>query len=226
MRGFGRTHIKALLRSGLRDLDAVRQASQEALAGTLGAGLAECLTRYLHRKRRRRPRQRRRPTADSSRASIAPEKEEASLARSARKDAPSAKLHFDGTPVKRRTVLRAGGRSCPVPNKTFSILLYLARQLKADGAGWVHKAKLGPNPQQVISSVRRDLRAALPDDGDVIENDGFGAYRLHVPPDGISFNWEQIRRHWDGKIARQAPKEVGKAAAGDGGPAPEVLAQH
>ena len=204
VRGFGRTHVAKLLRAGLTTPEEVRDAPAEELSRILGSKTAERVRRMLERHQRTSA-----PSAEPPR----PSNEAAPGPPATRDDAGTGsflcalRLHFDGTPAKRRTVIRVNRRRHEIPNKAFAILLYMARQVQADGKGWVRKEKLGRNPQQVISHIRKDLRAILPDpDIDILENDGFGAYRLSVPAKNVTFNWEQIRRHWDAKISRQAPQ--------------------
>jgi len=114
-------------------------------------------------------------------------------------------FHFDGTPMKRRTLLTVNGLRQDVPNKTFAFLLRMALQLKADGVGWVRRDAFGENAQQALSHVRAHTRPLVAEaEADVIENDGYGSYRLSVPPSKVTFDWDNIRKHWDAQISSLA----------------------
>ena len=196
VRGFGRTHIQKLLNAGVRDMDALRQASEDAIAAAIGKSMGRQVREFL--------------AGGAKQASLPPAKPKASTPASATVPVSPAtqefacqdRLHFDATVRKRRTVIVVNGAREEIPNKTFAMLLRMAIQLREDGVGWVRREEFGENPQQAISNARRDVRPLLADAGaEVLENDGFGSYRLSVPPQNVSFDWEKISDHWDGQIA-------------------------
>jgi len=212
VRGFGRMHVAKLLHAGLSTPDAVQGASEQALGRILGAKMGEKIRKVLAR----------RPQKTSGTVGQAPAPAPAPALAAAIDDAGQseflcdARFHFDGTPHERRTVLVVNGRRYPLPNKTFGILLRLAAQLHLDGQGWVRRDDLGDSAQQFVSNARKDLKTvAHLASAEVIENDGFGAYRLSVSPKHVTFDWERIGQHWDKRIARLAAlAEAGATAAG------------
>jgi len=195
LHGFGRTHVQKLLNAGLADMQAVRNAPGDVLKRALGSKMGARLRKYL----------------DSGCAAHAePPPEELPMVEEAASQTPGTfhsadQFHFDATPCKRRTLILANGVRHEIPNKTFGILLRMAIQLQLDGVGWLRREAFGENPQQAISHVRNDTRAIISDPQvDIIENDAFGSYRLSVPPQNVTFDWENIRAHWDHQIAAQA----------------------
>jgi hypothetical protein len=135
----------------------------------------------------------------------------------AEKFACQDRFHFDASVRKRWTVLVINGVSQEVPNKTFALLLRMAVQLREDGRGWVRGDEFGENAHQAVSNARKVIQRFLANPKtDILENDGFGSYRLSVPLENVSFDWEKIREHWDGQIsplAKFAPKEPAGAAS-------------
>ena len=103
---------------------------------------------------------------------------------------------------KRSTVIVINGVAHDMTNKTFALLLRLAIRLTEDGAGWIRGEEFGEYPRQAISNARKEVQRLLSDPkANVFENDGYGSYRLSVPPKNVSFDWDKIRAHWDGQIA-------------------------
>lgn len=201
LRGFTRVHVAKLLQAGLATPDAVRQAPKESLRRLLGARLAERVRRALARSS---PTPGCPATQAPTPASVPPD-DPASGGKSQSEFRCDARFHFDGTPHERRTILAVNGCRYPLPNKTFGMLLRLAAQLHLDGKGWVRRDELGDSAQQFISNARKDLKTIVHlADAEVIENDGFGAYRLSVCPERVTFDWERIAQHWDKRIAKLA----------------------
>ena len=201
VRGFGRTHVQKLLGAGIADMEALRVMSEKSLRDVLGKQMGPAVWKFIDRASRRR--QRRRPATGRARQ-VEPRDVDAG-----QPNAPAEqfncrdRFHFDGTAIKRRTVITVNGVQHEIPNKTFAILLRLAMQLQEDGVGWVQKGEFGDNPQQIMSRARKDIRGLLTDPSvDVLESDAYGSYRLSVPPGNVTFDWAGIGRHWDGQIKR------------------------
>ena len=69
------------------------------------------------------------------------------------------------------------------------------------------------NPAQYISRLRKEIEPFLLDSSvDILENDSFGAYRLSVPPENITFDVDTLPDHWMHGI-RELSEEIAKFSA-------------
>ena len=196
VRGFGRTHVQKLVSAGMTDIKAMQEATEASLNQVLGKAMSRSVREHV--------------------LSLAAPETPKTAAGDDRKAPPrqteqagpgqlftcNDRLHFDATVNKRSTVIVINGAVHEVTNKTFALLLRLAIRLTEDGAGWIRGEQIGEYPRQAISNARKEVQHLLSaPKADVFENDGYGSYRLSVPPKNISFDWEKIRAHWDGQIA-------------------------
>ncbi|HOC94359.1 MAG TPA: hypothetical protein PKH33_18555 [bacterium] len=117
-------------------------------------------------------------------------------------------LFFDGNVDKRRTYICVNDQQFSIPNREFEIILMLAVQLKKDGKGWVRSDRIAAdNAWQLVSRARKCLQVYLKDkNGEIIENNYGGSYRLSVPPDNVSFDIETLQEHWHKSIAELVGK--------------------
>jgi replicative superfamily II helicase len=209
IRGFGRTHVQKLLNAGFTDLDTLRKATDDALASAIGKSMGRRVRAWLAGCGTEAP-------AKTSAEANAPEPEPAAVitAPPAQEFACQDRLHFEAIIRKRRTVIAVNGVREEIPNKTFAMLLKMAIRLRDDGIGWVRKDEFGESSQQAISNARKDIQRLLPDpEAEILENDGYGSYRLSVPPENVTFDWPRIREHWDGQISSLAKSAVKSAAS-------------
>ena len=209
VRGFGRTHVQKLLHAGFTDPDALRKATDDALSSAIGKSMARQVRAWLvigDEKQQAAP-----ARTDPTEPAPLP----AAESPAAEKFACQDRFHFDAGVRKRWTVLVINGVSQEVPNKTFALLLRMAIRLRQDGRGWVRGQEFGENAHQAVSNARRSIQRFLADPrADILENDGFGSYRLSVQPENVTLDWDKIRKHWDGQIAplaKFAPKETAGA---------------
>lgn len=201
IRGFGRIHIQKLVNAGFADLTGLRTATDESVATAVGKSMAKKLREWLATGAVNEP------PARPNEKSSAPEPASAPVpdVPAAREFACQDRIHFEATVRKRRTVIVVNGTRADIPNKTFAMLMRMAIRLHEDGIGWVRRDEFGESPQQAISNARQDMLPLLLDSkDDILENDGYGSYRLSVPPEHVTFDWVRIREHWDGQIAALA----------------------
>jgi hypothetical protein len=211
VRGFGRTHIQKLVSAGICDVDGIRNATDEALTRAIGKAMAKRVREFVLALRAQEAAE---PGASEDRS--APE-EQTGPADPAQLFNCNDRIHFDASVSTRRTVIVISGEPHPIPNKTFALMLRLAIRLTEDGVGWVKSDEFGEYPIHAISNARKEVQHLLADrKADLFDNDGYGSYRLSVPPKNVSFDWEKIRVHWDGQIAplaKLAPVTVGCEAS-------------
>ncbi len=201
VRGFGRTHVLKLVGADIADLKAVQCATQESLNQVLGKVMGRSVREFVSSLAAPET-----PAPDSGASQDAPQLQ-AEQAGPKRLFICNDRFHFDAGVNKRNTVIVVNGVAHDITNKTFALLLRLAIQLTDDGAGWIRGEEFGEYPRQAISNARKEVQRLLSDSkADLFENDGYGSYRLSVPPKNVSFDWEKIRAHWDGQIAPLAKR--------------------
>ena len=101
----------------------------------------------------------------------------------------------------------------------FTLLVHLAAQKIIDGMngtvlGWVEKTALSPNATKYLYEIRKVFRASG-FDGDFIECDGRGYYRLAVLEHMIQVDVAELSTSHDAFIRGQA-ELIRKARNGDG----------
>jgi helicase len=196
VRGFGRTHVEKLVRAGLTDIKAVQRATEASLHHVLGKAMGRRVQEFvLSLSASETPE----PGAVAHQAVPQGQGEQTGPAKLFH---CNDRFYFDTTVNKRNTVIVVNGVAHDITNKTFALLLRMAIQLAENGAGWIRGEEFGEYPRQAISNARKEIQRLLSDPkADIFENDGYGSYRLSVPPKNVSFDWEKIRSHWDGQIA-------------------------
>lgn len=97
-------------------------------------------------------------------------------------------LRFHGEVRKRRYRLDVDGTPVWVRLSTLEVLWRLAARMLSDGPEWVRGDDLHASYHSAISRMRKDLRERAGLNGDLLDNDGHGSFRLSVPPANISFD--------------------------------------
>lgn len=89
---------------------------------------------------------------------------------------------------KRRYRLDVDGTATWVRLSTLEVLWRLAARMLSDGPEWVRGEDLHASYHSAISRMRQDLRERAGLDGDLLDNDGHGSFRLSVSPTNLSFD--------------------------------------
>lgn len=97
-------------------------------------------------------------------------------------------LRFHGEVRRRRYRLDVDGTAVWVRLSTLEVLWRLAARMLSDGPEWVRGEDLHASYHSAISRMRQDLRERAGLNGDLLDNDGHGSFRLSVPPANISFD--------------------------------------
>lgn len=114
------------------------------------------------------------------------------------------KFHFHGECRKRRYLIRINGREAWVRLETFSCLWKLAVGLLNTPPGWV--GDLHKNAHSAIYRLKKDLAAVAGLDGDCVENDGHGQFRLSVPPENITYDREPLEAYHSNLYETHTPR--------------------
>jgi len=115
------------------------------------------------------------------------------------------KFHFNGGCRRRRYLIHIDGREAWVRGETFTCLWKLAVRLCNHPPGWLHRMDFHENVDSAIYRMKQELaKAGL--DGDCIENDGHGQFRLSTPPQNITYDEEPFRATHPTLFEEHTPK--------------------
>ena len=113
------------------------------------------------------------------------------------------RIEITGKPIDRRNLVMINGSPVGITDGSLEVLLQLAVTLKQGSGGWVHKIDLAKDlgVPQLISRLRSEIRNhTLGNDGQIIENDGSGSYRLSLPPDNVTIDKDSLLNHWNAVV--------------------------
>lgn len=113
------------------------------------------------------------------------------------------RMKITGEQKEKRNLVIINGSPVGITNRSLELLLRFALALKKDGKGWIHKEDFasGVEATQFISRLRNEIRSlTLKKDGNIIENDGSGSYRLSIPPQNVVIDAESLMKHWNAVI--------------------------
>lgn len=134
------------------------------------------------------------------------------VTREARARAPTesvvVRLAITGRPKAKRFEITIDHRSVQLTQASFVVLLRLALgRLRHPKEGWVHRKDFGPNTEEgwkVPSRLKGELRAYLPKEAEIFENDGSGSYRLHPSIELASVDVAQLESAGDARVRELA----------------------
>ena len=115
-------------------------------------------------------------------------------------------FHFNGECRNRRYLIRIHGEEAWVRLETFTCLWKLAMQLCNNPPGWIHHSDFHENAHSAIHRLKKDLAKVIRLDGECIENDGQGKFRLSVPPENITYDEEPLKAYHPALFEQHAPK--------------------
>lgn len=215
-KGLTRNHISKLVGSGITDIDALKAVPIESLSRIIPAKLAKLVHARVNRNvtaDTTAPEKASQPTIDDVSDTKSPTPEAVPVHQKTCFKCKD-RFHFDGRVDKKRTHIVINGKLTSITNRSFEVLLKMGVQLKKDGVGWVGKTDItSDNPAQYISRLRKEIEPFLLDSSvDILENDSFGAYRLSVPPENITFDADVLPDHWMHGI-RELSEEITKLSA-------------
>ncbi len=101
-----------------------------------------------------------------------------------------------GTQRKKKYLAEINGKVAWINPSQFVLLCRLVSKLKQDKIGWLHTGDMeSNNPHQEIKRLRKSLSNYIKIPDDTIENDGYGNYRLSVPPDNVSLDKDSLETY-------------------------------
>jgi len=215
-KGLTRNHLSKLVGSGITDMDALKAVPLMSLSRIIPERLAKALLARVHKSEEPEvsaPEKAAQTTIDVVLATQAPKSDPIPIQQKTTFKCKD-RFHFDGRVDKKRTHIVINGKQTSITNRSFEILLKMGVHIKKDGIGWVGKSDItSDNPAQYISRLRKEIEPFLHDSSvDILENDSFGAYRLSVPPENITFDVDVLPDHWMHGI-RELSEEIAKFSA-------------
>ena len=119
-------------------------------------------------------------------------------------------IEIDGRYEGDRYLVRINGFPVRLTGKSFKYLTKLAWSRVGRDSGWIFKEDLevGFNQARYLYRLKSEISAAFASDWQVFENNRLGYYRLDVPPQGISINYENLRQFPDWEVQQLCANPV------------------
>ncbi len=114
------------------------------------------------------------------------------------------RFHFNGECRKRRYLIRVNGKDAWVRLDTFTCLWKLAVALLNVPPGWLRD--FHDNAHSAIYRLKQDLAKVTGLDGDCIENDGHGQFRLSVPPENVTYDEGPLKAYHSALYETHTPR--------------------
>jgi helicase len=108
-------------------------------------------------------------------------------------------IEIDGSFEADRYLVRINGLPVRLTGKSFKYLTKLAWSRLKDSSGWIFKEdiEIGFNQARYLYRMKNEISAGFKSDWPVVENNRLGYYRLHIDPDKIRLNFDNLKSHPD-----------------------------
>ena len=120
-------------------------------------------------------------------------------------------IEIDGSYEADRYLVRINGLPVRLTGKSFKYLTKLAWSRLKDASGWIFKEdiEVGFNQARYLYRMKNEISAGFQSDWPVVENNRLGYYRLHIEPDKIKLNVDNLKSHPDYELRSLFDSEAG-----------------
>ena len=111
-------------------------------------------------------------------------------------------VELDGSYDQERYLVKIDGYPVRLTGKSFKYFARLAWSRLNRDSGWIYKddIELGFNQARYMYRMKNEIKAFLPSNWGIVENNRLGYYRLDIPPDKIRINSENLKSHPDFEV--------------------------
>jgi len=111
-------------------------------------------------------------------------------------------VELDGSYEQERYLVKIDGYPVRLTGKSFKYFARLAWSRLNRDSGWIYKddIEMGFNQARYMYRMKNEIKAFLPSEWGIVENNRLGYYRLDIPAEKIRINCENLKSHPDFEV--------------------------